>query len=89
MSDPTVKETVREGDYWRICFRSLTGTKKIPTPKHIQEEAREIAQGAKVRMGRNSADVSFVAEVLVPQAPARNRARAERLAKRIVEAVEG
>lgn len=84
---PSVKSVELEGEYYHVRFRDPGEFEEIRTPEWATTAAREVSEGATVRMGhRAESDFWVVQSVLVAKTVGESTARSQ--AKKILEKIE-
>ena len=85
---PEVKAVELEGDFYHVRFRDPNDFAEIRTPEWATNAAREISDGAKVRMGkRRDGDSWAVQSVLIGKTvgESKSREQAEKIIRKIEE----
>ncbi|MFB6124923.1 MAG: hypothetical protein ABEJ59_03090 [Halanaeroarchaeum sp.] len=85
---PEPKRVVLEGEYYHVRFRDPDDFSTIRTPEWATTAARDVSEGAKVRMGKRSgSDDWAVQSVLIVKSVGESKARTQ--ATKILEKLEG
>jgi len=84
---PAAKRTELEGEYYHVRFRDPGDFSEIRTPEWATTAARDVSDGAKVRMGkREGGDDWVVQSVLIKKEVGEKKAKTQ--AKKIIEKIE-
>ncbi|WP_259519570.1 hypothetical protein [Halanaeroarchaeum sp. HSR-CO] len=85
---PSVKGVELEDEYYHVRFRDPGDFSEIRTPEWARDAARDVSEGAKVRMGHRSENDSWVVQsVLIAKTVGKTKAReqAEKIVRKIEE----